>query len=237
MSEKTSKKVLGIEKALSVFLVLMVLFCGTTTIQVVTKGYASFGGYSFFRVVTGSMEPTIPTGALLICRSMDVNDVAVGDIICFHSKDRYMKDSVITHRVYDIRYDNEYNANLITKGDANLTVDGYISTENNFIGKVIWFTSENSFFIGIVKLLSSPIGFMACIVFPVLSISSFVLKECTKSIIKDLEEANAELERVEKTETNMEEIAVSDEEYQEMYERIKRELIEELGINRDERED
>ena len=235
MEQKTSKKSVGIEKAISVFLVLMVLLCGTITTQVVTKGYASFGGYSFFRVITGSMEPTIPTGALLICQDMDVYDVVVGDIICFHSKDRYMKDSVITHRVYNVRYDSEGNVNLITKGDANLTVDGYISSEDNFIGKVVWFTSEDSFFIRIVKVLSSPVGFMACIVFPVLAISSLVLRECTKSIMKDLEEANAELDRAEKS--DVEAITVSDEEYQEMYERIKRELIEELGINRDERED
>lgn len=235
MEEKVSKKSVGIEKAISLFLVLMVLLCGTITVQVVTKGYASFGGYSFFRVVTGSMEPTIPTGALLVCKDMDINDVTVGDIICFHSKDRYMQGSVITHRVYNIRYDSESNVNLITKGDANLSVDGYISSEDNFIGKVVWFTSEDSSFIGIVKVLSSPIGFMACIVFPVLVISSFVLKECTKSIMKDLEEANAELEKTETT--DMEEISISDEEYQEMYEKIKKELIEELGINRDERED
>lgn len=235
MKEKVSKKAVGIEKVISLFLVLMVLLCGTVTVQVVTKGYASFGGHSFFRVVTGSMEPTIPTGALLVCRDIDINDVTLGDIICFHSKDRYMKGSVITHRVHDIRYDNESNVNLITKGDANLTVDGYISSEDNFIGKVVWFTSEDSFFIRIVKVLSSPVGFMACIVFPVLAISSLVLRECTKSIMKDLEEANAELDRAEKS--DVEAITVSDEEYQEMYERIKRELIEELGINRDERED
>ena len=35
-------------------------------LKVLTRGYVTLGGYSLFRVVSGSMEPTISTGALLI---------------------------------------------------------------------------------------------------------------------------------------------------------------------------
>ena len=235
MAEKEKK--LKVEKILTAFLIAMVVFCGSITIQVVMKGYASFGGYSFFRVVTGSMEPEIPTGALLVCKDVDIKYIEAGDIVCFKSKDRYMEGSIITHRVYDIKLDNNGEINLITKGDANIAIDGYTTTAKNFVGKVTWFTAEDSFFINIVKFLSKPTGFMACVVFPVLLTSSMVLKECTKSIMKDLEEASAEMDQLE--EIRAEEIEkpdISDEEYQEMYERIKKELLEELGLNRDERE-
>ena len=50
----------------SLILVAAVFLCLCASVQVVTKGYVSIGGYSMFRVVTGSMEPTIHTGAILI---------------------------------------------------------------------------------------------------------------------------------------------------------------------------
>ena len=226
---KGKKKVMSIEAVLTVVLVMSVLLCGTITIQVLFKGYASFGRYSFFRVVTGSMEPTIPTGALLVCEDIDIEDVVVGDIICFHSQDKYLKNSVITHRVCDIKRDSDLEVSLFTKGDANLSMDGYTTNKDTFIGKVKWYTEEGSLFIGVVRTVSSKTGFLACIVFPVLLISSLVLKECTKSIMKDLEEANAQLDRAEEAQVTKE-TEISQEEYTEMYNRIKKELMEELGI-------
>lgn len=232
MAENTNtKKVLNIENILTVVLAFSILLCGTITYQVLVKGYATFGTISFFRVVTGSMEPTIPTGALLVCENIDIEDIVTGDIICFHSKDKYMKNSVITHRVYSVKKDGEGQTHLFTKGDANLSIDGYTTDKGNFIGKVKWYSEEGSFFIGIARTLSSKVGFLACVVFPVLLISSLVLNECTKSIMKDLEEASAELDRKEaQAAAAAQAESVTDEEYDEMYQRIRKELMEELGI-------
>ena len=47
-------------------LVLSLVLCASVLAQVLTRGYVTLGGYSLFRVVSGSMEPTISTGALLI---------------------------------------------------------------------------------------------------------------------------------------------------------------------------
>lgn len=218
-----------IETCITIVLVISVVFCGSITFQVLMKGYASFGNYSFFRVVTGSMEPTIPTGALLVCEDVDIETINQGDIICFYSKDKNMKKSVITHRVITIAKDAENNITFFTKGDANLSMDGYFTDEANFIGKVSWYTENDSALAGVVKTVSSRTGFLACVVFPVLLISSLILRECTKSIMADLEEANAELDNAEK-QREEENKTVSDEEYEEMYARIKAELMEELGI-------
>ena len=228
IENKSGKKVLSIENVLTVVLVLSILLCGTITVQVLLKGYASFGKFSFFRVVTGSMEPAVPTGALLVCEDIDIEDVVIGDIVCFRAQDKYMKGNIITHRVCDIKRDSNSEVRLFTKGDANLSEDGYTTGKETFIGKVKWYTEEGSFFIGFVRTVSSKTGFLACIVFPILLISSFVLNECTKSIMRDLEEANAQLEQ------NQEEVVgeteLSQDEYMEMYNRIKEELMEELGI-------
>ena len=223
--KNTNKSISG--KAVSVMFVVSFLLCITIVVQVLFKGYASLGGYSLFIVVTGSMEPTIPTGALLLCDSMDIEDIVEGDIVCFRSPERYMKGSVITHRVYDVKKESNGDIHLYTKGDANISIDGYIVKEEHFIGRVSWYTRKDGFFINFIGLLSSRYGFLSCIVFPVLIVSSIIIRDCTKSIMKDLEQANAELDEREKEYVPQQDISA--EEYKEMYDRIKAELLGELA--------
>ena len=76
-----------ISALVTVLLILVVLLCVYVAVQVFSNGYVNFGGYTMFRVVTGSMEPTIPTGALLVAQQTDIADVQVNDIICFMTQD------------------------------------------------------------------------------------------------------------------------------------------------------
>ena len=66
-------------------LVLAMVLALLVAVQVRQNGFVSLGGRSLFRVVTGSMEPTISTGALLICRETPAEDIRVGDIICYRT--------------------------------------------------------------------------------------------------------------------------------------------------------
>ena len=50
----------------TVCLILAMALCVVVVSQVLSQGYVSIGGYSMFRVVTPSMEPTLPVGALLL---------------------------------------------------------------------------------------------------------------------------------------------------------------------------
>ena len=68
---------------LTAVLALTVGLCLYVVIQVASVGYANLGGFMMFRVVTGSMEPTIPTGALLVAREVDIESIQLNDIICF----------------------------------------------------------------------------------------------------------------------------------------------------------
>ena len=71
---------------IAVLLILAVLLCLYIAIQVMTTGHASVFGFSLFRVVTGSMEPTIPVGGLLLCQNVEIDTITVDDIVCFFSK-------------------------------------------------------------------------------------------------------------------------------------------------------
>lgn len=84
---------------------------------------------------TGSMAPTMPTGALAVVRQVDAQDVAVGDVVTVVREGRLP----ITHRVVGTTPDPAVPAGalLVLRGDANSSVDPapYAVTR---VGRVVW---------------------------------------------------------------------------------------------------
>ncbi len=71
-------------------------------------------------VVSGSMEPAIMTGDLLLATKVPVADVAVGEVLTLPST---VTGKLVTHRVQEIEdLDGQYGITL--KGDANDSADG-----------------------------------------------------------------------------------------------------------------
>jgi len=212
----------------TILLVFAVLLCLTVTIQVLSKGYVNLFGYSMFRVVTGSMEPTIPVGSLLLCKQVDMDAVQVGDSICFRARESAILGQMVTHRVTGIFTAADGSLLFETRGDANLAADGFMVSQINFVGKVTWYTGANSVLSSILSFFSNKIGFLACIVIPILLLGGLLMKECVNNIRSELYKAMRELEREEAPGEPMPELEITEEERKEMYERIRAELIEEL---------
>lgn len=84
---------------------------------------------------TGSMAPTMPTGALAAVRQVDARDVGVGDVVTVTREGRLP----ITHRVVQAAPDPAVpgGARLVLRGDANSSVDPapYDVTR---VGRVVW---------------------------------------------------------------------------------------------------
>ena len=74
---------------------------------------------------------------------------------------------------------------------------------------------------GILSLLTSKVGFLACIVLPCLLIAVFVMRDCLKTMRKELAAMNEEIAEKQKEE--------KDESYEEMRERLRQELLKELN--------
>lgn len=218
---------------ITIFLVLAVLLCLYVVIQVLSRGYVNVFGYSMFRVVTGSMEPTIPVGALLLTRETGMAEVMKGDIICFYAQESAIFGKMMTHRVIDIHTAIDGSLFFETKGDANLTMDGYFVTAANYVGKVIWYTGETNMLTSVFNFFTNKIGFLACIMIPCLVLSGLILKDCVKNIKSELRKAAMVLEEEEKEEDYLLELSPEEYEamYREMYERIRAELIEELKLS------
>ena len=215
----------------TLLLVLAVALCLYTVVQVLSRGYVNLGGFMMFRVVTGSMEPTIPVGALLVTQQVDIETIRMDDIICFRTQVAEIWGKIVTHRVVGI-WEAEAGGLLLleTKGDANLVADGYFVDASNFVGKVIWHTGDGSVLATIISLFTNKIGFLGCIVFPSLLLAAMILKDSVGSIRQELEMV-LEMERLQQQQASWENdplCGMTQEEYNEMYERIRAELMEEL---------
>lgn len=221
------KKIVAI--AVSCVLVVALLLCITVISQVLSKGYVSIGNYSLFRVVTGSMEPEIPVGSLLVSRKVDIADVEVGDIVNFRSKESGMFGVIITHRVIQIYEDLDGEIYLETKGDANQYADAYFVDQNYLIGKTVYYTKEGNLFAGILSFLTGKVGFLACIVIPCLLIGGLTMRDCVKSLREEMDVITKQLNKVESAvNSNSLERQLGEKAYQELCDRLRGELLEEL---------
>jgi signal peptidase len=101
-----------------------------------TQKTHSVFGFSFFMVLTGSMEREIPEGSLVIVKQTEPNAVEVGDDITFLSD----KDNTITHRVIRIyeNYEGSGARGFVTKGLENPMPDAEIVYADNMVGRVVF---------------------------------------------------------------------------------------------------
>lgn len=85
----------------------------------------SFLGLKTYVVVSGSMVPKLNIGDVIIVKSVEKDELEIGDIISFR-----INDSIITHRIVDI-VDDKFQ----TKGDYNNTPDTDLVQYENIEGK------------------------------------------------------------------------------------------------------
>lgn len=217
-----------ISALVTILLILAVMLCIYVVFQLLSSGYANIGGFMMFRVVTGSMEPTISIGTLLVTQEVEISAIRLDDIVCFRTYDSQIYGSIVTHRVVNIIEDAN-GLLLETKGDANIVADGYYVSEENFVGKVIWYTGDGSVLASIFSFFTNKVGFLGCIVFPCLLLAGLVLQGSVNSIRRELERAREELNNPAPKEAAVDPVdSITAQEYEEMLNRIRAELTKEL---------
>ncbi len=79
------------------------------------------GGWKFYSVLSGSMQPAIPVGSVILTHIPEQErDLQIGDIITFEQPG--FTGRYITHRIHSIE-EQGASRNFVTKGDANDTSD------------------------------------------------------------------------------------------------------------------
>ena len=129
MASEKKEKASASHKALTVIgtvLCIILIPILIINITLIVKSYTdadqvpTIGGYAPLIVLTGSMEPEIMSGDLIIVKQIEVGDVQVGDVIAFFDPDGN-GTTIVTHRVVEIVDGNELS--FRTRGDANNTDD------------------------------------------------------------------------------------------------------------------
>lgn len=122
---KKTKKIFN-----TIFIIIIILIILISSIILINSYTHSneipdFFGWKAFIVLSGSMEPQIQIGDIVVVKEIDTDTLKKGDIIAFKST-----DTIITHRIIQII--NEVNqTKYITKGDNNNIQDEeYILPEN-----------------------------------------------------------------------------------------------------------
>jgi signal peptidase len=117
-----------------------------------------FFGWRTEVVISGSMEPAIQTGSVVIVRPVDLYTIKQGDIVMFSSLD---KKSLTTHRV--VKIEPEARPRFITKGDANNNPDITPVLPDQIVGIVAF----NIPYLGLLKgFIKTPLGFILFFLIP-----------------------------------------------------------------------
>jgi signal peptidase I len=160
------KIILTIINVISVFIIVCAVFVLLTVLFTGSGQAPSILGHSMFRVMTGSMEPSIPLDSLIVVKKTEPSELEVGDVISFYSKDPSLDGAVNTHRIVAIEEDGGHYS-FTTKGDANNVEDHYTTTESDLIGKVVLVSYRWG---QAVRLLSNPLIFIPIIILPLVII-------------------------------------------------------------------
>lgn len=130
MNAKTIKK--WISTSVSTILFLTLLFILFVVISSkASGGEPQFLGYQLKTVLSGSMEPGIKTGSIIVVKSAeDKTQFKKGDVITFKADETM----IVTHRIIEV---NKTSKDVIykTKGDNNNTADLEPVLSQNVIAK------------------------------------------------------------------------------------------------------
>jgi signal peptidase I len=126
------------------------------------------GGRSL-TVLSGSMDPALKVGDIVIDSQVSPAEVRVGDIITF--SDPEGTDRLITHRVRQLRI-TDGTAHVVTKGDNTNAVERWEMPAGGSLGRVEYRVPLLGF---LVFWLHGPFARLGLIVLPALLLAGFEL--------------------------------------------------------------
>ena len=121
-------------------------------------------------VMSGSMQPTIGTGDVVVARQTSPMDVRVGDIVTF--RDPWNDERLITHRVREMHVGDGL-VMFVTKGDANTGTERWVVPTDGTIGRVAFHVPKLGY---LMVWIRSTIGLLLVIVLPTLVLGASELR-------------------------------------------------------------
>jgi signal peptidase len=159
-------------KKLAETITLIVIAIIAIVFLVFYRPVSLWGDTRYEPVYTGSMEPAIPVGSIVVIKPVGTETLKTGDIICF----KLSEPTSITHRIINIT-----NEGFTTKGDANEDPDQWTVKKENVIGKLV-FTIPYIGYIG--YFVRTPIGLILLIILPAILIIILEIRNIIKELKK-----------------------------------------------------
>ena len=140
-------------------------------------------GYSFYYVLTESMEPEINSGDMILGKYTEPENLRVGDIVTYVGDTGTFKDKIITHQIIEIDGDI-----VVTKGVANEDPDPAIYSSQILSKFVATIPVAGDIF----SVINSKLGFIFLIVTPlgllIVNEVSIIVKACKEDKEEHLSE-------------------------------------------------
>lgn len=149
----------------------------------------SVGGWFPMIVLTDSMYPEIKSGDLILCHTIEAEEVKEGDVITFYDP-MGNGTSVVTHRVLSINADGSF----VTKGDNNNVEDQVAVKPDDLIGV---YRNRIPGAGNIAMFMQSTAGLVVCVACPIALLIGWDMlrrRKYEKEKQKDTDALLAELE-------------------------------------------
>lgn len=161
----------------------------------------SVGGVFPMIILTDSMAPEFSSGDLILCHTLDADEVKEGDVICFYDPEGN-GTTTITHRVLKVTTDENGDLAWETKGDANNAEDSTLVPAKNLVG------IYQRHFAGvgnIAMFIQTTQGLIICVICPIILLIAYDVirrriyersrKKDTDALLAELETLRAEKEK------------------------------------------
>jgi signal peptidase len=145
-------------KSLKVIYYIFITCIAAIVVLLIVSVFPITGNYKLMIVQSGSMEPAVKMGGLVVVKPVD--DYKIGDVITFGPYTR--EKAPTTHRIHDIKVTGG-EPSYITKGDANEEPDNREIAKRDILGKVLFSIPYLGYAVDFAK---KPLGFALIIIVP-----------------------------------------------------------------------
>lgn len=149
-------------------------FLGLIAVLLIVSVLPISGNFKVMTVLSGSMEPEIKTGSIVVVKPSD--EYGIGDIITFNSAGK--SGIPTTHRIVEMKV-NEGVPVYITQGDANNAPDTREITNSDIQGRLVLDVPYIGFAVDFAR---KPLGFLVIIGIP----AAVIICDEARKIIREL---------------------------------------------------
>ncbi len=130
-------------------------------------------------VLSGSMEPALKTGGVVIVQPKKASEINIGDILTYHHPERPRSARIlVTHRVTAVEMSSGAPV-FTTKGDANDIEDPWKVPSSDVVGTVKWHVPYMGY---VAERVRTPLGFALLLGIPALILASGEVRNIVKQI-------------------------------------------------------